>query len=111
SALGRDRDARWFAAPRRERAGDETLVVAALALVPAVGIGCIEERHAGIEGGVQDGDGVLVIPIEFGRQAHAPQRDGTRPHRWRSRSFLASITTGRSAPASFHWFSRAWWAP
>ncbi len=76
SALCRNHEARAIAAPGRERAGDEPLVVADLGIVPAVGIGRIEKRDAGVQRGVQHLDAARLVAVALGREAHAADADG-----------------------------------
>ena len=49
----------------------------ALAVVPAVGVGGVEQRDAGIEPRVEYRKRVLVIAVALGRQTHAAERDRT----------------------------------
>ena len=74
-----DADARAIARPRRERPGDQALVVAALVLVQAVRIGRVEELDAGVERRMEDGGRARVIAIGFRGEPHAPET-GTEPH-------------------------------
>lgn len=57
--------------PRGEGARDQPLVVSNVAIGKAVGIGGIEKRDAGAEGGVEDVDRSIVVAIGIGRQAQA----------------------------------------
>jgi hypothetical protein len=49
ASFGRDRVAGSVAGPGRQGAGDQPLVVAALAVVPAVGVRGVEQVHATVE--------------------------------------------------------------
>ena len=71
SALGGHTNARPVPVPRVECPGDETLVVSGLSLVQAVGVSSVEERHAGVQGRVQDGDAATLVAIGVRGQTHA----------------------------------------
>ena len=71
SALGGHTNARPVPVPRVECPGDETLVVSGLAFVEAVGVRRVEERDAGVEGRVQDGDAATLVTIGDRGQTHA----------------------------------------
>ena len=61
-----------------QRLGDQLLVVPELGLVARVGVGGVDQGHAGVEGGVHDGLGVRGRgPVLLGRQGHGAQADGT----------------------------------
>src|SRR5438034_7391851 len=64
AALGGDDDPRSIAAPRGERARDQALVVAGLLVVPAIRVGGVDKRDAGIERRVQHRD--TAIPAAVG---------------------------------------------
>jgi hypothetical protein len=73
-ALGGDADSRGVAAPGRERATDQPLVVANLRGVPTVGVGSVQERDARVERRLEDGQGPLLVALGLGRKAHAAHR-------------------------------------
>ena len=70
------RTARRVAAPGRERARDQPLVVAGVARVQAVGVGGVEQGDAGVEGRVQRRERAGVVAVRLGREPHAA--DGQR---------------------------------
>jgi len=77
-ALGRDHDAGAVPVPGGQGAGDQPLVVPRLALVPAVGVGGVEEVDPGVEGGVQRRHRPLLVAVALGGEAHAADAD-SRP--------------------------------
>ena len=95
AAFGRDDDAGWVAGPGRERTSDEPLVVTGLMLVPAVRVGRVEERDAGVERGMQDLDTAPLVSAALRRETHAPEanqrtRNGRWPHGSSARSQQSS---------------------
>ena len=56
-------------------ARQQRLVVAELALVAAVGVRGVEERHARLHGGSDGRQRALLVAVGGGREAHAPQAD------------------------------------
>src|SRR5262245_34623606 len=72
-ALGGDADVRTVAGPRRQRAGDQALVVAALGLVPAVGIGSVEKTDASIKRCVKHRESACLVAIAISGQSHAAE--------------------------------------
>ena len=73
-ALGSNAHARGVARPARERAGDEPLVVAELAVARRVDVGGVEQGDAGVECRVQHGDGARLVDVAR-RQPHAADGD------------------------------------
>jgi hypothetical protein len=75
STLGRDGDFRSLATPRRERVGNQQLVVSRLTGVLTIRIGGIDQPHAGIERSVDgsDASGSRGAPT-FG-EVHRPEAD------------------------------------
>jgi len=63
SALRGDDEGRTVAAPGREGARDEPLVMADLRIVQAVRISRVEKRHAGIQRGMKYLDATRVITV------------------------------------------------
>ena len=77
TTLRGDDHPRSVTGPGGQRARDEPLVVSDVALVRAVAVGGVEERDAGVERGVHDGDRPVVVAAGRGGQAHAADADGT----------------------------------
>jgi hypothetical protein len=75
AALGRNPDERSIAGPRRQGLRNQAFVVAALTIIPGVGIGRIEKRDARIEGGMQNADRDRLVTIALRRQPHASEAD------------------------------------
>ena len=74
-ALRGDDDARTVAGPGLERTGDDPLVVPHIGLIKAVGVRRVEEGGAGVERGMQHGNGAVLVAIGHRRQAHTAHPD------------------------------------
>jgi hypothetical protein len=76
AALGRDQHAGGVAAPARQRLGDQRLVVADLVGVQVVGVGRIDQGHAGVERGVDRPDRAVGVGPSLDGHRHAAESDG-----------------------------------
>ena len=71
----------WRPAPRRrrrprsQRLGDEALVVAHLVGVQVVGVGGVDQRHAGVQRRVDGREGAVAVGTALDRHGHAAQAD------------------------------------
>jgi hypothetical protein len=77
SALGCDQHIRGVATPRRDRSGDQGLVVADLVCVDVIGIRRIEKSHTLIERSMNGSYRAGLIRAAFDRHGHAAQTDRT----------------------------------
>src|SRR5438874_3323210 len=75
-ALGGDEHGAGVAGPRRERLGDEALVMAGLVEIHAVGVGRVDQRGARVERGVDRPDGLRLVGPALERHGHGAQADG-----------------------------------
>src|SRR5262245_13058692 len=82
-AFRRHGDGRSIARPRAQRLRDQSLVVAGLAIVVTIGIGCVEQRGTGVERGMDDRDAARIVASLRRRQAHAAKADRSM-HEWAS---------------------------
>jgi len=76
AAFRGDPHARSVAAQGRERSSDQTLVVSALGLIPAVGVGSVEKPDARIERRMNDRRRPRVVAIRLGGEPHAAETQG-----------------------------------
>ena len=75
ASFGGDDDSRAIAVPAGEGAGDESLVVAALRIVQAVSVRCVEETDSAVERRVQYVDAACLVAIPLGGEPHTADAD------------------------------------
>jgi hypothetical protein len=75
AALGRHQHLGGVAAVGRQRLGDEQFVVPGVGGVEVVGVGRVDQGHAGVEGGVHGRDRTLPVGAALDGQGHAAQAD------------------------------------
>src|SRR4030095_16416476 len=66
----------WLAERGEKSLGPETLAVADIGLVDAVGVGRVDQGHAGVEGGVDGPDRLGLVGPAGQRHRHLAEADG-----------------------------------
>ena len=62
--------------PRRQGTRDHPFIVTTLIIVPAVGVGRIQQRDAGIQRRMEDRNRGGLVAIPLSREPHASQGQG-----------------------------------
>ena len=73
SAFRADTHPRPVAGPGRKRPSNQTLVVPALVIVPAISVRSVEKLDARVKRRVKDRDRTRLIAIRLGREPHAAE--------------------------------------
>ena len=73
ASLGGDDNGGSIALPRRQGASDESFVVTAIAIGPAVRVRSVEEGYAGIQRRMEHRDRSALVAVRFSREPHATQ--------------------------------------
>jgi hypothetical protein len=76
AALRGDQDLRRVPVPPRQGLGDQDLVVADLVGVDVVGVGGVDQRHAGVQRGQDRGGRPFAVRTPLDRHRHATEADG-----------------------------------
>ncbi len=76
AALGRDQHVAGVPAVGGQSPGDEPLVVPGLRGFEVIGIGRVDQRDPGVQGGMDGGDGALLLRPALDRHGHPAQADG-----------------------------------